>query len=461
MRPPGGLRDSHLLRACTTLAVGLALALAACAPSSPSPPASAPGPAASASAAPEPSTTFGRVIPAPGSDSRIYGPNPAAIVVAIDPGHGGCLDWGVPNPYDNRAERSEKALTLAISLAFRDQLEAEGVTVVMTRQADVALAGDLYPELGCHGEAFRDVNGDGYAGFGSLFPEGTRTRDELAAHIDLVNLARADVLVSVHINSLTQDGDILEIAATETFWTDETPWGVPLSESLATLIQDEVVTALSGVARYDRQDRGIDAVNYYIIAPATETGDPREPRRGVLMPAVLAEVGSMSLAVEADLLATDDAQQAIAGALVDALAAWFRDRSLAVRLDLLAPGGIAGLPPEVEPGDGPMYWPLVVGNPGRAAIRLTNTGSDSWPAGVQLLAGWAPTDEPYLARPPQLARLDVEAPALAPGESVDLELRLPAPLSGVRAVAWITLQAGNTILSDLGVPPLQLAIGPS
>ena len=25
-------------------------------------------------------------------------PNPGAIVVAIDPGHGGCLDWGVPDP---------------------------------------------------------------------------------------------------------------------------------------------------------------------------------------------------------------------------------------------------------------------------------------------------------------------------------------------------------------------------
>jgi N-acetylmuramoyl-L-alanine amidase len=401
------------------------------------------------------------VIPAPGSDSRIYGPNPAAIVVAIDPGHGGCLDWGVPNPYDNRVQRSEKALTLAIALALRDQLEAEGVTVVMTRQADVALAGDLYPELGCHGEAFRDVNGDGHAGFGPLFPEATRTRDELAAHIDLVNLARADVLVSVHINSLTQDGEVLEIAATETFWTDETPWGVAHSERLATLIQDEVVTALSGVAPYDRQDRGIDAVNYYIIAPPTETGDPREPRRGVLMPAVLAEVGSMSLAAEADLLATPDAQQAIAGALVDALAAWFADRSLAVRLDLLARGGSAGLPPEVEPGDGPMYWPLVVGDSGRPGIRLTNTGFDSWPAGVQLAAGWASTADPYLARPPQLAPLDVEVPALAPGESVDLELRLPDPPSGDRAVAWITVQAGTTVFSDLGVPPLQLAIGPS
>jgi hypothetical protein len=108
-----------------------------------------------------------------------------------------------------------------------------------------------------------------------------------------------------------------------------------------------------------------------------------------------------------------------------------------------------------------MYWPLVVGDSGRAGIRLTNTGFDSWPAGVQLAAGWASTADPYLARPPQLAPLDVEVPALAPGESVDLELRLPDPPSGDRAVAWITVQAGTTVFSDLGVPPLQLAIGPS
>ena len=108
-----------------------------------------------------------------------------------------------------------------------------------------------------------------------------------------------------------------------------------------------------------------------------------------------------------------------------------------------------------------MYWPLVVADPGGVGIRVTNTGFDSWPAGVQLIAGWSPTDEPYLARPPQLAPLDVEVPALAPGESVDLELRMPNPPSGDRSVAWITLLAGTTVLSDFGVPPLQLAIGPS
>lgn len=456
MRPLRGLGLTQL-RSWAALGAGFAIVVAACGPSSASP--SAAGPSASPAGTPEPSSAVGLVIPAPGSDSRIYGPNPGAIVVAIDPGHGGCLDWGVPNPYDNTVARSEKTLNLAISLALRERLEAEGVTVVMTRDSDVALAGDLYPDLGCHGDPFRDVNGDGDAGFGALYPEGTRTRDELSAHIDLVNLARADVLISVHINSLTEGGEVLEIAATETFWTDETPWGIPASEQLATLVQDQLVTAMSGVAPYDRQDRGIDAVNYYVIAPPTETGDPREPRRGILMPGVLAEVGSMSLEAEADLLATEAAQVAIADALVDALAAWFSDRPLAVRFDLLAPGGLAGVVADAAPGDGPMFWPPIVDDPDRVGVRLTNTGTEAWPAGAHLVAGWAASDEPYLPRPPRLTPLDVQVPALAPGESVELEVSLPAPPAGDRAVAWITLRVGTEILSDLGAPALQMASG--
>lgn len=460
MRPRRGLRN-HQSHPSAALATGLALslALAACGSVSPSSsagpqePSTAPSPSAGSSA------VFGEVIPAPGSDSRLYGPNPGAIVVAIDPGHGGCLDWGVPNPYDNTVSRSEKTLTLAISLALRERLEAEGVTVVMTRDADVALAGDLYPDLGCHGDPFRDVNGDGYAGFGSLFPEGTRTRDELSAHIDLVNLARADVLISVHINSLTSNGEVLEIAATQTFWTDETPWGIPVSERLATLVQDEVVTAMRSVAPYDRQDRGNEAVNYYVIAPPTQTSDPREPRRGILMPGVLAEVGSMSLSAEADLLTTDPAQRAIAEGLVDALVDWFAERPLAVRFDLLAPGGTAGQAPPVEPGDGPMFWPVVVTDPDRVAVRLTNTGTQAWPGGTEIVAGWGRSTQPYLARPPRLAPLDVEVPTLAPGESVDLELLLPAPPAGDRSVAWITLRVGDEAVSDLGSPALQIATG--
>ena len=123
-------------------------------------------PTQAASATPQPSVatpapTTGAVEPAPGSDSEIYPPNPGAIVVAIDAGHGGCLDWGVPDPSERGVQLAEKTLTLGIAQALRDLLEADGVRVVMIRDADEALAGDDYPPLGCDGSPFRDVNGDG------------------------------------------------------------------------------------------------------------------------------------------------------------------------------------------------------------------------------------------------------------------------------------------------------------
>jgi len=155
-----------------------------------------PSPSAQPSASGQPPSApptpgVGEVVAAPGSDSSVYEPNPGAIVVAIDPGHGGCLDWGVPNPWDNTVSKAEKADTLAIGLALRELLQAQGITVVMTRTDDSALAGDDYPQLGCNGPAWRDVDGDGEAGFEESGR--TRTRDELQARIDLANLARAEL----------------------------------------------------------------------------------------------------------------------------------------------------------------------------------------------------------------------------------------------------------------------------
>jgi len=87
----------------------LAALVTACA--QPGTPAPSRQPASSSSAA-TPSATpgIGEVVPAPGSESSIYEPNPGALVVAIDPGHGGCLDWGVPNPWDNTVAKAEKKL---------------------------------------------------------------------------------------------------------------------------------------------------------------------------------------------------------------------------------------------------------------------------------------------------------------------------------------------------------------
>lgn len=417
------------------------------------------------------SPAIGVVVPAPGSDGRIFPANPGAIVVFIDAGHGGCLDWGVPNPVDNTIERAEKTMTLEMALALRDRLAEAGVQVVLSRDEDEAVAGDVDAEFGCDGAPFRDANGDGEVGFD---PEGfTLLRDELTARIDLANLARADVLVSIHVNSMTENDQVYEIAATQTYFTDETAWG-DASARLAELIQREVTDSLGAVASYERQDRGTQAVNYYIIAPplTEEGGEEHEPRarpRGIQMPGVLAEVGSMSLEAESELLASETGHAAVADGLLEGVTAFLDERAWGVRYDALIEGGGAGTAPRAAPGSGPPFWPpeLPVASDGRVEfdLRLTNTGMERWAAGMTLYAGWERTDEPYLVRrPSELFDVPVQVPALGPGESVVLRLELDAPAGEERHVLWISLAgagevgvpAGPGDFADRGSPPLQL-----
>jgi len=422
------------------------------------PSASAPPPSASATTG-----GIGSVIPAPGSESSVYAPNPGAIVVALDPGHGGCLDWGVPDPRQRGVEFSEKTMTLAIGRQLRDLLEAQGVTVVMIRDDDVALAGDHYPPLGCDGPPWRDVNGDGESGFD---PEGAvRTRDELQARLDVANLVRADVLVSIHINSLTQDGVVVEMAATETFYTDETDWGLDVTGPLAQSIQDDVVAALEVVARYERHDRGIKAHNLFIVAPpllqpTPDRPDPRkQPTRGALMPSILNEVGSITLKAEQDLLASPSGQLAAAEGIFAALAAHFRERPMAVSYLMPELEPSAGHLPLAADDDGPPFWPPVAPS-ADLLVRLVNTGSQSWPAGMRLVGGWQQTDQPYLRVPPEALSplLADPLPALAPGEAV--ELRVPLPTAGsTRGVVWMSVAGDDGPLTELGSPPLQVATG--
>jgi N-acetylmuramoyl-L-alanine amidase len=453
MLPPARRQIAALL--------GGALLLAGCGPATPSPSGS---PSVQPSASTPASAGAGEVVPAPGSSSSIYEPNPGAIVVAIDPGHGGCLDWGVPDPQERGAAFSEKAMTLAIGLGLKGLLEAQGITVVMTREADDALAGDDYPDLGCTGPPFRDVNGDGQTGFD---PEGkTRTHDELQARIDLVNLARADLLVSIHINSVTENDVVVEIALTQTYYTDETPWGVSATQHLAQQVQEGVVAALDPVATYERQDRGISAVNFYVVAPplfvtTPDRTDPlKQPTRGALMPAVLTEVGSITLAAEHDLLLSPDGQAAAAQGIAHGIEAYFGNRPLAVRFDALIPGGEAGTVPTAVGGSGPPFWApglrraeLAVGVP----VRLTNTGTQPWPDDLRVLAGWETSAEPYLREAPgTLDDVGLNVPPLAPGESVVLVVKLDVPVAE-RGILWVTLGAGEVSFSDLGSAPLQLS----
>jgi len=443
--------------------VVVALLVAACGTEASSP-ALTTGPAPSAdatrAASAQPAPATGAVDPAPGSDSMVYAPNPAAIVVAIEAGHGGCLDWGVPDPSERGPAYAEETMTLAIARELRDLLAADGIGVVMIRDEDEALAGDDYPPLDCHGPPWRDVNGDGFAGFGDDdLPEGTRTRDELQARLDLANLSAADALVSIHINSPTQDGVPVEVAFTETFYTDETAWGASVTARLAEGIQAGVVDHLGAIASYERGDRGITAHNFYMVAPPLfETTEERpdalrQPTRGGLMPVILAEVGSITLRQEQDLLVSAEGQAAVDAGLFDGLAAYFGGRDLAARIGLA--DAVDGVPRPVD-GDGPPFWPAAVPE-GPLGLRLTNTGIAIWPEGMELVAGWELTQQPYLARAPEgLDRLSADVPALGPGESVVVEVELPA-MPDRRGVAWISLRDGSTTLADRGSPALQLA----
>jgi hypothetical protein len=96
---------------------------------------------------------------------------------------------------------------------------------------------------------------------------------------------------------------------------------------------------------------------------------------------------------------------------------------------------------------------------GALQLRLTNTGTSTWPAGLRLASGWQATPSPYLAvAPAHLEPADVEVPTLKPGESVELSIQLQVPTSSARKIAWITLVTANgTPLTASGSPPIQLA----
>jgi N-acetylmuramoyl-L-alanine amidase len=415
----------------------------------------------SVTAEPSAAPTTGAIEPAPGSDSIVFPPNPGAILVAIDAGHGGCLDWGVPDPSVRGVQLAEKTLTLDMAHRLRDRLEADGIGVLMIRDADEALAGDNDPELGCDGPPWRDVDGDGNAGFeesGRI-----RTRDELQARIDLANIARADAFVSIHINSPTEGGQVIEIAFGQTFYDDETAWGPEASAGLADAIQRGTVAAIDPLTTYTRQDRGIEAVAYYAISRTWADGDTCEregdefckPQRGLLMPSALSEVGSITLRAEHDLLASDAGADAVADGVFAGLVEYFGGRRLAGRIGLADEAvGDAPLP---VPGLGPPFWPPVAPED-PVDLRLTNTGTEPWPAGGQLVAGWTETEAPYLAEAPaDLEVLEVEVPPLAPGDSVEVSVQLPPRPGGARAVAWISLLLGRASLADRGSPALQLS----
>ncbi len=343
----------------------------------------------------------------------IYPANPGAITVLINPGHGGRKTGAVGN------HLVEKNVNLDIGLRLQRLLLAAGVNVVMTRTTDSMV--NMPPS---------DVNGDGLVG---------KPPDELAARVDIGNMARADVHIFNHLNGARCHC----VRGTKTFTGGDRVFA-PESIAFATFIQADLVRQLNRFrsASYYPIDRGVKSHRfYYTLAPY----DPPLWPRPSLMPTVLTETLYISDPVEAALLRRDAVREAIARGMYLGIADYLAARSYGIRYDLLS------APPDAA-----------AGSPIDYSVRITNTGnktSSGWRLELSSVQAVAYYDGSG-ARGVLVGSANIPD-GLAPGDSAVINVHATAP---ARAGQWLIKAdvripaSDRSLLSERGVVALQVGL---
>lgn len=194
----------------------------------------------------------------PPDGSQATGDRPlAGISILLDPGHGSDADLGArgPNGYP------EKDVALIVSDLLRDELEARGATVIMTREGDE----DLYPQ----------------------------------DRVDIINATEPAIALSLHYNALPDNGDALNTAGIGTFWYHAQ------AHDLSVFLHNYLVETL------DRPSYGVFWNNLALTRPT-------------VAPAVLLELGFMINPYEFEWIVDPDEQRQLAIALADGLTLWFQ-----------------------------------------------------------------------------------------------------------------------------------------
>lgn len=191
----------------------------------------------------------------------------AEKVIVVDPGHGG-VDPGAVG----KNNALEKDIVLAIGHRLALFLRQGGARVLMTRETDTDLSD---PEL-----------------FGLY----AKKRQDLARRVALANNSKADLLISIHINSFP---DPRQYGA-QTFYQGSSP----ASLRLARAIQKELNFFLND------EDREPLTGNYYIL-------------RETKIPAVIVEAGFLSNPRESKKLSDPSYQTKIAFCLFAGLVRYF------------------------------------------------------------------------------------------------------------------------------------------
>ena len=186
--------------------------------------------------------------------------------IVIDPGHGG-NDAGAIGP----TGVMEKNVTLKVSLELKKLLEAEGATVILTRETD------------------RTVS-----------EKGAKASDieELGARCDVANRNGADIFISIHADSFTRP----EARGTTGYYYSKSTSG--RGQKLADCIRRNLVEQLG------TPSRGTQPCNFYVVKHTD-------------MPATLIELGFISNKDEEKLLDSKEGVQKAAQGIFDGIEDYF------------------------------------------------------------------------------------------------------------------------------------------
>ena len=244
---------------------------------------------------------------------------PSAIsgkIIVIDAGHGGTDPGAV-----GRSGLEEKVITLDLAKRLKRYFSRVGVYVVMIRETDVD-----YGQMPAAGVL-------------------TKKRRDLLHRVQMANESKADLLLSIHVNSFPQS----IWSGAQCFYDSK----IPESKLLAEAIQDSLVTRL-GPNR--RKAKSAD----YLILKATT------------MPSVTVEVGFISNPREEELLADPEYREKLAEAIFYGTAAYLTQQAHETVSVATNPGGeSAGLTAKVYPE---LTFPTV--DPGMACLYFATPNNE-------------------------------------------------------------------------------------
>jgi N-acetylmuramoyl-L-alanine amidase len=249
-------------------------------------------------------------------------PLPAAFarapIVCLDPGHGGGDRGFTRFDANGVPTMEEEPLDLEQAWELKARLEQRSYRVVMTRETDAAVNVDG-----------KDVNGDGRtAAHDRPGSERNKTLDELQARINICNAAKADLLMSMHVNGYSNGTP----RGYETWFTRERPFG-DRNAAFATLAYAHLKEQLGkiGYVLPAEEERGVlpdttaDVRKEYSVFKHFIMTGPEVP--GVVtpsaMPGAIVEALFISNDGDAAVLASPEGQQAIVTAYENAIVEYF------------------------------------------------------------------------------------------------------------------------------------------